>query len=225
MKRIFNIALLLAAVLTVFASCEENLDENTEYDDWQNRNAAYFSQVYAQADEAIKVAQAQYGNSWEDHCPWRIIQTYAVPDTAKVEMTDNVVVYIQERGTGSGCPLYTDSASVDYIGRLMPNALSEQEESRTKGYTFDHSGVSRDSADVFSPTLSTPVMFKVSAMVEGFTTVLMKMHIGDQWRVYIPQELGYGSASTTDIPAYSTLIFDMRLRAYYRIGVIPGQKS
>ena len=48
-------------------------------------------------------------------------------------------------------------------------------------------------------------------LVDGFATALQHMRRGDHWMVYIPYQLGYGSQSQTGVPAYSTLIFDLRL--------------
>ena len=39
----------------------------------------------------------------------------------------------------------------------------------------------------------------------------MSMHRGDHWTVYIPHQLGYGTSASGTVPAYSTLIFDLRL--------------
>jgi FKBP-type peptidyl-prolyl cis-trans isomerase len=49
-------------------------------------------------------------------------------------------------------------------------------------------------------------------VIEGWSLALENMHVGDKWRVYIPYNLGYGSTGTTDIPAYSTLIFEIYLK-------------
>jgi FKBP-type peptidyl-prolyl cis-trans isomerase FklB len=59
----------------------------------------------------------------------------------------------------------------------------------------------------------------VSGLIDGMVTALMKMHIGDRWKVYIPYQLGYGTttSSSTSIPGYSTLIFDLTLSSYYRM--------
>lgn len=46
----------------------------------------------------------------------------------------------------------------------------------------------------------------------------MEMRIGDRWRVYMPQELGYMSASAGLIPPYSALTFDIQLKGFYRKG-------
>ena len=69
---------------------------------------------------------------------------------------------------------------------------------------------------MFNPDFSQPRAFAVSNLVEGYSTALMHMHVNDRWVVYIPQELGYGSAAATLLPSYSTLIFDLQLRAIYR---------
>ena len=37
------------------------------------------------------------------------------------------------------------------------------------------------------------------------------MHEGDNWEVIIPAKWAYGSAKMEDIPAWSTLIFDLEL--------------
>ena len=65
-----------------------------------------------------------------------------------------------------------------------------------------------------------PVKFAVKGVVTGFGTALQYMHIGDRWQVIIPQQLAYGS-STTPGAAYSTLVFDVTLVAYYRANDVP----
>ena len=47
------------------------------------------------------------------------------------------------------------------------------------------------------------------------------MHIGDRWIVYVPYQLGYGTTDQSTnvvVPAYSMLIYDVRLVGYYRAG-------
>ena len=65
-----------------------------------------------------------------------------------------------------------------------------------------------------------PSKLAVDALVNGFSTALMKMKEGDRWEIYIPQNLAYGSVKKTGIPAYSTLVFDLTLRACYSRGVV-----
>ena len=58
-----------------------------------------------------------------------------------------------------------------------------------------------------------PEAFRVNELIMGFQTALCAMHKGDHWRVYIPYQEGYGTKRDGDIPAFSTLIFEIELIA------------
>ncbi len=208
-----SLLLLLTLPLLLLTACKDDTgtDDTGEFtDNWQARNESYFAARMSEARAAIASAQSAYGEAWEDHCDWRVIPTYAKPHTSA--MTDSICVKIIDRGTGSGYPLYTDSIKVNYIGRLIPTV------SYPEGRIFDHSGVYETEDAIFSPTFSMPSRFAVSNLIEGYTTAVMRMRIGDRWKIYIPQELGYMSATTRIIPAYSTLVFDLQLKGFYRKG-------
>lgn len=212
MKKIFY---LLLAALSIFAlaSCEDNTDtlESNEFtQDWQNRNAVFFAERMAEAKQAVAQAKAAYGADWEEHCDWRIFRSYAKMEGGV--MVDSICAKVIDRGTGAGSPLYTDTVKVNYMGHLIPT------ESYPKGRVFDHSGLYENEDYVFHPDFSTPARMTVSNLIEGFTTVLLHMHIGDRWMVYIPQELAYGANSSGVLPPYSTLCFDLQLKAFYRVG-------
>ena len=52
-----------------------------------------------------------------------------------------------------------------------------------------------------------------TGVINGWSLVLQRMPVGSKWRVFIPYYLGYGSSSSTSsIPAYSTLIFEITLK-------------
>lgn len=211
--------LYLIAVIcsfTAFVACEDNIDGTEEFVDWQQRNETYFRDTLALANRQVAAAKAQWGDAWEEHCDWRVYPSYCVAQGGKVTWEDSIAVHVIEHGTGHGCPLYTDSARVTYAGRLIPSTSYP-----TTGLLFDHSGVGSKVQDVMDTRFEVPATFKVSNLVEGFTTALMHMHIGDYWRVFIPSNLGYGTAGTDNIPGNSNLIFDMRLKAYYRAGTSP----
>jgi FKBP-type peptidyl-prolyl cis-trans isomerase FklB len=223
MKHLFTPLWVMMAALAALTACSETDDAaSLEYQDWQNRNAAYHLSILQQAKDAVTQAQAAYGDDWEQHCDWRVLRTYAKTDDATPAATDSIPVKILHRGTGSGCPYYTDSVRVNYIGRFMPNPLADNEEDRTAGKIFTYTGLSKDSATVFSPTLCSPSTMLVSNTVEGFTTALLYMHIGDLWRVYIPQQMGYGLTATTNVPAGTVLVYDVELKGYYRTGTVAG---
>ena len=202
---------MLFALLSplVLASCSE--DDNTveEFPDWRNTNEAYFSDI-------LSTAKANTDGSW------KVFLSYALEDTIPTTDNDYIAVKVLREGPSAAddvnyehCPMFTDSVKVNYRGRLVPST------SYAEGYVFDQSYVS-DEPD----NTSLPVKFRVGDLVTGFTTALQYMHIGDYWRVYIPYWLGYGSTGSTSIPAYSTLIFDIELKAYFRAGTeVPDTRA
>lgn len=52
---------------------------------------------------------------------------------------------------------------------------------------------------------------KVTSLVEGWAIALTNMHVGDSVKVVIPASQGYGAYTHGSVPAYSTLIFDIKL--------------
>lgn len=57
-----------------------------------------------------------------------------------------------------------------------------------------------------------PLIRHVNGVIQGWTEVLLMMHIGDKWKVYIPSEMGYGERGAGPaIPGGSALVFEMEL--------------
>ena len=197
--------LTTATTALALVSCSESSDVEDEYADWQKRNNTYFSNIAHTARTAIA-----HGDK-----TWKGFLTYTKVDSAKAETTDSIFVKVIEEGKGSGCPVFTDSVKVHYCGRLIPS------KSYPEGRIFDKTF----SGNVFDAKVSYPEKFTVNSVVTGFATALMHMHIGDHWLVYIPAKLGYGSASQTNIPAYSMLVYEMQLDSYFRIGTPTSAKQ
>jgi peptidylprolyl isomerase/FKBP-type peptidyl-prolyl cis-trans isomerase FklB len=86
-------------------------------------------------------------------------------------------------------PMQGDTVTFDYEGKLLT------------GETFDSSYQRGE-----------PISGEVGAFVPGFDEALMMMRPGDEWIVWIPPELGYGSTASGPIPANSVLRFRMELR-------------
>ncbi len=210
------LALVLALPLTT--SCEDNAGDadNAEFTtNWKERNEQYFLNKFNEAKNSISQAKAAYGNDWEAHTSWRVARSWCKVD-GRVNTTDSICYEYVERGTSTDLPLYTDSVWVNYIGHLIPT------ESYASGKIFDHSGVYEDETRVFDSRFAQPVEFSVSNLVEGFTTAMLYLHVGDRVRVYIPQELAYLSAASSNVPAYSTLVFDLQLKGIVRKGATSG---
>ncbi len=190
----------LVAVACLACSCSEQ-DEVSEYADWKVRNERF-------VDSIASVASTNADGTWE------IIKSYTVGDSAEIYLGHNeYFIYVKklETGTGTTSPLYSDSIRVHYSGRLMPTGDHPQ------GYNFAKSY----SGNTLNEETDVPTLFGVSQSIVGFGTALMHMHEGDRWLVYVPYYLGYGTSDYTSayIPAYSTLIYDMKLARIYRYGI------
>ncbi len=209
---LFRYLLLLVCVAFAATSCKDDDQDASDPEfsvNWQQRNAAYFDSVYHVAAKEVAQAKAAYGDDWEANCDWRVYPSYAKVDGS---LTDSICARVIDHGTGSGFPMYRDSVKVNYMGHLIPTS------SYSNGRVFDHSGIYENENSVFDADYSVPTRFAVDNLVEGFTTALLHMRIGDRWMVYIPQQLGYGSGAQGVMPAYSTLCFDMQLKGFCRKG-------
>ncbi len=70
------------------------------------------------------------------------------------------------------------------------------------GVVFDSSYSEVDSVRSFTPT----------SLISGFWAMLTNMHVGDSVTCIIPQNAGYGASSSSIMP-YSTLVFNIKLKA------------
>ncbi len=212
--RKINILYILATLLLVslaMVSCKETDDEVEEYPNWKKANEAFFAAKYNTARQAIAAGDNT----------WRIYKTYAKDASTTGEATDYIVVKVINEGTGSGYPLFTDSIRCHYRGQLMASTSYVDSQDPELGLVFDKSW----SGDTFDASTFVPAKFSVAGVVEGFSTALQHMCIGDRWKVYIPYNLGYDETATGSVPAYSTLVFDLSLAAFYRAGtVVPAWK-
>ena len=200
----------------LFTSCTENDDTVEEYANWQSKNETYWDNLYTTTQQKIKGGDT----------PWKIILNYTFQNqkqttgSALTYRPENYIsAHVEQAGTGTTSPLYSDSVSMHYMGRLIPSTTY------TSGLIFDKSW----SSNQFNAATSRPVHSyigltydaegKPTSLVDGFTTALMSMHRGDHWTVYIPYQLGYGEKNSGVVPAYSTLIFDLRLNDFSHPGV------
>ena len=56
-----------------------------------------------------------------------------------------------------------------------------------------------------------PVVFSVNQVIKGWTEALKLMPVGSKFKLYVPQELAYGSADRGAIKPFSMLIFEVEL--------------
>ena len=178
----------LFTLLLLFVSCGESSDTIDEYADWQNRNETYFEQQY-QAHSTVDIIKK-----------WSLDAAFDAPHT------DCIIVDRIEDGVGKTTPYFTDTIKVHYRGHLIPSV------SYPEGYEFDKSW-----RGIFDEATAVPETFTMGDgnLIMGFSTALQHMHKGDTWRVIIPHQLGYGAMVKENIPAYSTLIFEIHLADFW----------
>ena len=195
MKKIFWIFAVLFG--SAFAACSEETEVGEFENNWRERNVNYL-------DSIATIARTNQGSAVNQ---WKVIQSYHLSSGyVSTDNQDYVFAQIKEVGTGDVSPLYTDSVRVNYRGQLIPTA------SYPGGRVFDQNYYG-ELIDEENKKVMVPSTFSLGGVVDGWTTALQQMHVGDIWRIYIPQSLGYGSStSNSNIPAYSTLVFDVYLR-------------
>ena len=207
--------LLLIVPLLLLASCKDSEAESNVRQNWPEGNVQWFAEVYDAARAEIETAKAQYGNDWEEHCNWRVYKTLLKSQDVQGPPSDYVVCKINEKGDGDWSPAYTDSVRLYYRGWIMDDNYPASKDNMTvfsQTYYGD-----------FNPATAAPVAMAASALVEGFTTAIQYMVEGDDWSVYIPSELAYGKEASDAIPAYSTLLFRIRVERVHKSGTgMPG---
>lgn len=203
-KGYLNVLMALLAIVTCTTSCKETDDTVEEYPDWQNKNEAFFNAKY----NAVRQAVTNGDKSW------KIFKSYAL-QSSSIDMPVNyILVKVLREGTGSGCPLFTDTVRIHYRGQILASTTHVDSRDSELGLVFEKSWAT----DTFDEGISVPAKMGVASVIDGLSTAIQHMHIGDRWQVYIPYQLAYGSQKKTSIPAYSTLVFDVALAAYYRPG-------
>ena len=188
------------ALFAVFGlvSCSEEDDTVEEFPNWQARNDAFFNSL---TDSVLNLLELNPART-----DWKRIKSWSKSDSIEGGNSDYIIVKVIEEGDpASATPLYTDTVTVHYLGRLLPSV------SYPYGYVFDQSYYGNYYDDVSKPLQMAIGNSGGNMLVDGFATALQHMRRGDHWMVYIPYQLGYGSQSQTGVPAYSTLIFDLRL--------------
>ncbi|MDR1809548.1 MAG: FKBP-type peptidyl-prolyl cis-trans isomerase [Prevotella sp.] len=98
--------------------------------------------------------------------------------------------------------VFSDTVKVRYNGWFR--------DSDGKIIIFD----STEKPTYFSPTTDPnkqAATFRVGDLIDGWRTALYRMKEGDEWSIVIPYQLGYGMTASGNIPACTTLYFDLKL--------------
>lgn len=177
----------LGCLSCLFISCSEEDNTVDEYANWPARNDQYLAAI-------VNDSLRQPG--------WHRYKKYSLNDDSEGAVSEYVYVKVLEDGDGQDTPMFTDSVRISYQGRLIPTPQHPE------GYVFDSTIYGTYDKATNS---NTKFLLSATTLIDGFSTVLQRMHRGDHWRVYIPSELGYKESTSSTIPAHSLLIFDITL--------------
>ncbi len=208
------LTLLSGLAMLLFASCSESEDTNTEYNDWQAKNDAYFEQQYQRALDSIAVNPTK----------WKLIKDLSKDATTEGQHTDYIIAHVISQSeehdectspSYAASPLYTDSVRVHVRGNLIPSPSYNVSSLSygAVGYQFDTSWSGN-----YNTATMIPAAYQVSGLIDGFSTALQMMHPGDRWEICVPYQLAYKSTERTSIPAYSVLVFDLTLHSFIHSG-------
>lgn len=212
MKRPFLLFLpFLLFVAGAFVSCEE-VEEAGKYDNWRERGEAFTDSIKALTGENY-VASPEQADAME------LGKLYAIQTTASTTEGAQYVYCkkLVKNETGER-PLYTGYHSKVNAYYRGTYANGEEFDGNFDGYGALDREISiplkePTAFDSFAP-------FTVSGVVPGWIAALQFMRMGERWILYIPWQSGYGSSdytppySSTTVPAYSALTFDMILDSF-----------
>lgn len=205
-KNLFWLIALSFAFSFGLASCAEDTTVEDPYANWEVRNDRYL-------DSIADVARTHPGE-WEIYCNYKIANESTSPGLGgssvvtnpfetPASVNDSVYMKIIEPGTGA-TPLFTDSVSVYYRGKLINGTVFDQ------NYTGELDEQIHVPSHLAMQTKRTDGQL-VDGLIVGWMTALQQMKEGQRVELYIPADLAYGESSQSSIPANSMLIFDLKL--------------
>lgn len=211
-KNLFWLIALLFTLSFGFMSCAEDTAVEDPYANWDDRNVRYL-------DSIADVARANEIPELNEVGKWVIKRNYKISNGSSLNpglggssvstnpfetppsVNDSVYMKVLEVGKGSNriSPLYTDTVSVYYRGKLI------------NGTVFDQNYSGDLDTEVHVPTHFALQADQTDGLIVGWITALQYMKEGDRVELYIPSALGYGTQSQSSIPANSVLKFDLKL--------------
>jgi FKBP-type peptidyl-prolyl cis-trans isomerase len=104
-----------------------------------------------------------------------------------VSLPDGLQYKVLSSGPAGASPKEGDIIKVQYEGTL------------TSGKMFDNNN-------------GRPALMPFQGLIPAWMEALTKMHVGDEWMLYVPPDLGYGAEGAGNvIPPNSVLIFKVKL--------------
>lgn len=224
-RKLYLLAVVLFVSFVSLTSCSET-EAVDKYANWSERNVEYLDfiasqvtqdlSVYTEGENRGKIAEKLKAGDLRRIQDWRHFG-----DDSFKSINDYVYIRVNEAGEGTVTPHYTDSVYVYYRGSLINDVVFDSSygtKSAKEEITLFPDKQNGADGDVYQhivyvpdTDILTPAKFKLGSLVVGWVTAMQQMHVGDCWTLYIPSNLGYGTAGSGDIPGGSLLIFDVTL--------------
>ena len=147
---------------------------------------------------------------WKDNNEAAFNKTAAMAEykTIQSQSKNGSIAYKVIKSGEGETPNYTDKVEVLYTGWFkMVDWNKDDIFTNDDGKKVNNKFIF-DSTDNRGGVAST---FKVSGVVDGFSTALQHMKVGDKWEVWMPSKLAYGERGQNNIPAFTTLVFEIEL--------------
>lgn len=146
---------------------------------------------------------------WEENNKAAFLKTAASSGYETIESAskNGTIAYkvLKSGSEDAPTPLFTDAVRVLYTGWYK-----QFDWNKPDTYVNDD-GVKLNNKYIFDLTSGNARRFEVKGLVDGFTTALQHMKVGDKWEVWIPARLGYGMTPKQNIPVNTTLVFEIEL--------------
>ena len=107
-----------------------------------------------------------------------------------VKTTASGLQYVVKKEGDGKSPTINDIVSVKYTGKLIDGTVFDSTEQNNGGE---------------------PVTFPLAGVIKGWQEGLQLMKEGSEYTLFLPAALAYGEQPVGDIPANSTLVFDVEL--------------
>lgn len=209
MKKSFLLFLpFLLLVASVFVSCEE-VQEESKYDNWQPKNAAFIDSIKTLTGENYVTTVAQADKM-------ELGKLYAINTEYQGSNLGNQYVYCKKlvANKNGERPLFSganSTVSAYYYGTFYNG---DEFDGNFDGY----SAIDRTIPipPVKEPTVfNSPSTFSVTGVILGWTWALQYMRTGERWMLYVPYQSAYGSGGSDSgsIPGYTALTFDLILES------------
>ncbi len=208
-NKIITLAMTLLLSMGM-VSCSEDDGVTEEFENWQEKNETFFSNLSADVKTKLQAEPTR--------TDWKRIKSWTKLPTTEGADTEYIIVKVVESAPASETesPAYTDSVAVHYQGNLLPSTnYYVDAQPYPLGLRFDATYQVSYDEETSVPTKLLVGNASGSALIPGFATAMQNMRRGDHWIVYIPYQLGYGTQANNSIPAFSTLIFDIRLADFW----------